>query len=108
LLLTVYSHSLSIALVALFLASYVLHLFGSLHFANDEAMRLGQPAETVLQHTGQADQHAPTPHPNGRHLPKEAPQPVDRFIRVRPADQAHKRDPGFCRGSQLHGCQLTT
>jgi hypothetical protein len=49
-LLTLYSHSLSIALIVLFLASFVLHLFGSLHLANDEAIRLGQPAETVLQH----------------------------------------------------------
>ncbi|HEY9347938.1 MAG TPA: DUF6766 family protein [Inquilinus sp.] len=49
-LLTVYSHSLSITLIALFLASFGLHLFGSQYLANDEAMRLGQPAETVLQH----------------------------------------------------------
>jgi uncharacterized protein DUF6766 len=49
-LLTLYSHSLSIALIALFLASFVLHLLGSLHLANDEAMRLGQPVETALQH----------------------------------------------------------
>lgn len=49
-LLTLYSHSLSITLIALFLASFVLHLFGSQHLANDEAMRLGQPVETVLQH----------------------------------------------------------
>jgi hypothetical protein len=48
-LLTVYSHSLGITLVALFLASFVLHLFGSLHLANDEAMRVGRPVETVLQ-----------------------------------------------------------
>jgi len=51
-LLTVYSHSLSIALVALFLASFIFHLFGSLHLANDEAMRMKQPVETVLQHLG--------------------------------------------------------
>ncbi|MGL4966650.1 MAG: DUF6766 family protein [Inquilinus sp.] len=49
-LLTLYSHSLSISLIALFVASFVLHLFGSLHLANDEAMQLGQPVETVLQH----------------------------------------------------------
>ncbi len=49
-LLTLYSHSLSITLIALFLASFVLHLLGSQHLANDEAMRLGQPVETVLQH----------------------------------------------------------
>jgi hypothetical protein len=51
-LLTIYSHSLSIALATLFLTSFVLHLFGSLHLANDEAMQMGQPVETVLQHIG--------------------------------------------------------
>lgn len=49
-LVTLYSHSLSITLIVLFLASFVLHLFGSLHLANDEAVQLGQPPETVLQH----------------------------------------------------------
>ncbi len=51
-LLTVYSHSLSMRWLRCSSHPSLLHLFGSLHLANDEAMRMGQTVETVLQHIG--------------------------------------------------------
>jgi hypothetical protein len=50
--LKLYSHSLSIALVALFLASFWLHLAGSTRRMNEEAVRHGQPTQTVAETLG--------------------------------------------------------
>ena len=47
---TLYSYSLGIALVLLFLISFVLHLFTSAAAANEEALRHGQPVMTILDH----------------------------------------------------------
>jgi len=47
LLLKLYSHSLSIALVTLFLASFWLHLAGSTRRINDEALQHRQPPQTM-------------------------------------------------------------
>lgn len=47
LLLKLYSHSLSIALVALFLASFFLHLAGSTRRMNEEALEHRQPPQTM-------------------------------------------------------------
>jgi hypothetical protein len=47
LLLKLYSHSLSIALVALFLASFLLHLAGSTRRMNEEALQHHQPPQTM-------------------------------------------------------------
>ena len=47
LLLKLYSHSLSIALVALFLGSFFLHLAGSTRRMNDEALEHQQPPQTM-------------------------------------------------------------
>jgi hypothetical protein len=48
LLLKLYSHSLSIALVALFLASFWLHLAGSTSRMNEEALMHQQPMKTIV------------------------------------------------------------
>jgi hypothetical protein len=48
LLLKLYSHSLSIALVTLFLASFWLHLVGSTRRMNEEALQHRQPPQTVM------------------------------------------------------------
>jgi hypothetical protein len=48
LLLKLYSHSLSIALVTLFLASFWLHLAGSTRRMNEEALQHRQPPQTVM------------------------------------------------------------
>jgi hypothetical protein len=47
LLLKLYSHSLSIALVTLFLASFWLHLAGSTRRMNEEALQHRQPLQTM-------------------------------------------------------------
>ncbi|WP_404291925.1 DUF6766 family protein [Microvirga sp. RSM25] len=47
LLLKLYSHSLSIALVTLFLASFWLHLAGSTRRINEEALQHHQPPQTI-------------------------------------------------------------
>src|SRR5919107_1412449 len=52
LLLKLYSHSLSIALVTLFLASFWLHLAGSTRRMNEEALMHHQPAQTTLETLG--------------------------------------------------------
>jgi hypothetical protein len=51
---TVYSHSLGLALFALFIASFVLHLMGSADDAAEEARAAGQPVPTILEHLGSA------------------------------------------------------
>lgn len=48
LLLKLYSHSLSIALVTLFLASFWLHLAGSTQRMNEEALQHRQPPQTMI------------------------------------------------------------
>ncbi|WP_262269815.1 DUF6766 family protein [Microvirga yunnanensis] len=52
LVLKLYSHSLSIALVTLFLASFWLHLAGSTRRINEEALQHHQPTQTVLETLG--------------------------------------------------------
>jgi hypothetical protein len=47
--LKLYSHSLSIALVALFLASFWLHLAGSTKHLNEEALEHRQPTRTMAE-----------------------------------------------------------
>jgi hypothetical protein len=47
LLLKLYSHSLSIALVTLFLASFWLHVAGSTRRINEEALEHPQPPQTI-------------------------------------------------------------
>ena len=49
LILRLYSHSLSIALTALFLASFWLHLAGSTRRTNEEAVRHGQPMKSMME-----------------------------------------------------------
>ena len=49
LLLKLYSHSLSIALVALFLGSFWLHLAGSTRRMNEEALQHQQPTQTMAE-----------------------------------------------------------
>jgi hypothetical protein len=46
----VYAHSLGWALMALFLASFVLHWLNSTRDAADEAIRNGEAASTIIQH----------------------------------------------------------
>jgi hypothetical protein len=48
LVLKLYSHSLSIALVALFILSFWLHLAGSTRRMNEEALQHHQPAKTMV------------------------------------------------------------
>jgi hypothetical protein len=48
-LLTLYSHSLSLALVSLFLLSFWLHLLGSTRRMNEEAVQHHQPARTMVE-----------------------------------------------------------
>jgi hypothetical protein len=52
LLLKLYSHSLSIALVGLFLASFWLHLAGSTRRINEEALQHHQPSQTMVETLG--------------------------------------------------------
>jgi len=49
LVLKLYSHSLSLALVALFLVSFWLHLAGSTRRMNEEAVRHQQPLQTMTE-----------------------------------------------------------
>ena len=49
-----YSYSLGIVLVALFLASFVLHWIGSAAAANGQAALHGQPPASLLEHLGDA------------------------------------------------------
>ncbi|MGO4527275.1 DUF6766 family protein [Microvirga sp. 2MCAF35] len=53
LLLKLYSHSLSIALVTLFLASFWLHLTGSTRRMNEEAIMHHQPMNTAIETLGE-------------------------------------------------------
>lgn len=55
LLLALYSRSLSIALIALFLASFVLHLAGSTRRMNEEAVRHHQPLKTMSETLGEPE-----------------------------------------------------
>lgn len=48
--LSVYKHSLSIALLLLFLLSFILHFYGSLKDYNEEQTYTGKPTEDVLQY----------------------------------------------------------
>jgi hypothetical protein len=52
LLLKLYSHSLSIALVALFILSFWLHLAGSTRRSNVEALQHQQPTQTMVEMLG--------------------------------------------------------
>ena len=52
LLLKLYSHSLSIALVTLFLASFWLHLAGSTRRINEEAFQHHQPLQSMIETLG--------------------------------------------------------
>ena len=49
LILKLYSHSLSIALVSLFLLSFWLHLAGSTRRLNEEAIQHGRPEQTIVE-----------------------------------------------------------
>ena len=55
LLLKLYSHSLSIALVTLFLASFRLHLAGSTRRMNEEALEHRQPPQTMADTLGEPE-----------------------------------------------------
>jgi hypothetical protein len=55
LILRLYSHSLSIALVALFLLSFWLHLAGSTRRTNEEFLRHGQPPQTMTDTLADAE-----------------------------------------------------
>jgi hypothetical protein len=50
-----YAHSLGWALLALFIASFVLHWINSTRHAADEAMQHGEPGPTLLEHLGSAE-----------------------------------------------------
>jgi hypothetical protein len=52
LVLKLYEHSLSLALVGLFLASFAMHAVGGARAENDEADRLGKPGTTVIAYFG--------------------------------------------------------
>src|SRR4051794_14247482 len=52
LLLKLYSHSLCLALVLLFLGSFWLHLAGSTHRINEEALQHHQPSQTMIETLG--------------------------------------------------------
>jgi len=52
LLLKLYSHSLSLALVGLFLASFWLHLAGSTRRINEEALQHHQPSQSMIRTLG--------------------------------------------------------
>lgn len=49
-ILAVYKHSLSIALILLYLLSFGLHIYGSLKDYNAEQLRLGEPVESISQY----------------------------------------------------------
>lgn len=52
LILTVYKHSLSIALFILFILSFVVHWYGSLKDHNEEELLKGRPAESAIRYLG--------------------------------------------------------
>lgn len=52
--LKLYKHSLSIAFAILFLASFILHFYGSLKDFNDEQMMKGNPAVTAIQYISES------------------------------------------------------
>lgn len=49
-----YSYSLGIALLALFVGSFVLHWLQSAAASNEDALRHGEPTATLLEHLGSA------------------------------------------------------
>jgi hypothetical protein len=55
LILRLYSHSLSIALLSLFVLSFWLHLAGSTRLSNEEALRHQQPTKTAVEMLGEAE-----------------------------------------------------
>jgi hypothetical protein len=55
LILKLYSHSLSLALVVLFLLSFGLHLAGSTRRANEEALRHQEPTRTMVETLADAE-----------------------------------------------------
>ncbi|MHC0445320.1 DUF6766 family protein [Flavobacterium sp. 3-218] len=46
-ILKIYKHSLTIALLALFIISFIIHFYGSLKDENEQLLRKGEPLETV-------------------------------------------------------------
>ena len=48
--LSIYKHSLSIALLLLFLVSFLIHLHGSLKDENEQLLQMGKPTSTVSQY----------------------------------------------------------
>ena len=48
--LSIYKHSLSIALLLLFLVSFRIHLHGSLKDENEQLLQMGKPTSTVSQY----------------------------------------------------------
>lgn len=51
--LTLYKNSLTIALLLLFVLSFIAHLYGSLKDENDELLRKGLPTVTINQYVGE-------------------------------------------------------
>ena len=51
-MLSIYKHSLTIALLSLFILSFVLHLAGSLKDENDQLMQRGLPPENWQHYMG--------------------------------------------------------
>lgn len=51
---TLYAHSLGLALILLFLLSFIAHLLGSAGHAAEKAIERGEPPPTVLDHLGSA------------------------------------------------------
>jgi hypothetical protein len=48
--LAIYKHSLTIALILLFIASFLLHFYGSLKDENEKMVLKGEPAQTVSEY----------------------------------------------------------
>lgn len=51
-ILKIYKHSLTIALLALFIISFMIHFYGSLKDENEQLLRKGEPLETVSAYIG--------------------------------------------------------
>ncbi|HEX5007665.1 MAG TPA: DUF6766 family protein [Hyphomonadaceae bacterium] len=49
----IYAHSLGIALLGLFVTSFLLHWANSARHAGEKAMQLGEPAPTLIQYLGE-------------------------------------------------------
>lgn len=49
-ILKIYKHSLTIALLLLFIVSFIIHFFGSLKDENEQLLRKGQPLETAVSY----------------------------------------------------------